>query len=296
GLPDWARPWIDAVDATAWVIAVDVPSGQDPAGGELDPDGVFADESVTFGSPKPVHLLPPTEAATGRLTVVDIGLDLRSDVPVVERLTRDDVADLWPTPDAADDKYTRGVLGLIAGGETYAGAAVLAATAAVSTGVGMLRYVGTPTPTDLVRSAVPEAVIGMGRVQAWVVGPGVDITATDDAAQAHLAAAWEALDSDLPVVVDAGGLDLIEGPRPGPTLLTPHAGECARLLARLSDGRDAYAGAFADVTAHDVQDAPVEHARALARLAHATVLLKGATTLVVTPDDGVPVRSQADAP
>ena len=75
----------------------------------------------------------------------------------------------------------------------------------------MLRYVGTPTPVGLVHQAVPEAVVGDGRVQAWVVGPGLDTEADDERPRAQLDAARAALASDLPVVVDAGGLALVDG-------------------------------------------------------------------------------------
>jgi NAD(P)H-hydrate repair Nnr-like enzyme with NAD(P)H-hydrate dehydratase domain len=339
--PDAAR-LVDAVDDDAWVLAVDVASGLDPDGGWAEPsatadagavdavdtddadDAVWADETVTFGAPKPVHLLPPGEAASGRLTVVDIGLDLDGIDPAVERLTHADVARLWPVPRQSDDKYSRGVLGVVAGGESYTGAAVLCTTAAAEAGVGMIRYVGTPTPTALVRQAVPEAVTGDGRVQAWVLGPGLDASSADgdtDAAAdaaAQLAVARAALASDLPVLVDAGGLDLVTGRREAPTVLTPHAGELARLLTRLerrSAGTDDGGSDVAaqppsvdgggrsvtgpasdapDVTPDAVRAQPLHHARRLAALTGATVLLKGATTLVVTP--GRPVRSQADAP
>ncbi|HYN29487.1 MAG TPA: NAD(P)H-hydrate dehydratase [Dermatophilaceae bacterium] len=288
GLPGFARAWVDAVPEGAYVIAVDLPSGQDPSGEALDPDGVFADETVTFSCAKPVHLLPATERAVGRLTVVDIGLSMAA-APAVRRLTHDDAGALWPVPVAADDKYSRGVVGVVAGGEDYAGAAVLCVTAAVESGAGMVRYVGPPTPTGLVRAQVPEAVHGPGQVQAWVIGPGLDPTAEGEEAAAQLAVAREALDSDLPVLLDAGGLDLLLGPRRSgaPTLLTPHAGECARLLTRLRPG---------EVRRADVTAAPVRHARELARLASATVLLKGSTTLVVGPAADDPVWSQADAP
>ena len=290
GLPGWARAWVAALPDTAHVIAVDLPSGQDPMGGALDPDGVLADETVTFSVAKPVHLLPPTEQACGILTVVDIGLELTTD-PVVRRLDHDDVAALWPVPTSTDDKYSRGVVGVVAGGESYSGAALLSVTAAVCAGAGMVRYVGTPTPTGLVRAAVPEAVHGAGRVQAWVVGPGLDTTARDDGSQAQLEAARQALAGAEPVVVDAGGLDLLDtavlrGRADAVTLLTPHAGECARLLTRL---------AAEEVSREQVEAAPLAHARALAGLTGATVLLKGATTLVVPPG-GAPAWSQCDAP
>lgn len=287
GLPEPAQPWVDAVPDDAYVLAVDLPSGQDPAGATVVPDAVFADETVTFGVAKPVHLLPATEPSVGRLTVVDIGLEL--DAPAaVQRVTRDDVPRLWPVPTAGDDKYSRGVLGVVAGGEQYTGAALLCCTAAVCSGVGMVRYVGPPTPTGLVRATVPEAVTGEGQVQAWVVGPGLDAKATGEPAERQLEVAGRALASDLPVLVDAGGLDLVWGRRMAPTLLTPHAGELARLLSRLTDR---------EVSREQVQAAPVEHAREAADLTGATVLLKGSTTLVVPPSQsGLAVRSQNDAP
>ena len=274
------------VSDTAYVLAVDLPSGADPNGEVAVQSCVFADETVTFVAPKPVHLLPATEPAVGRLTVVDIGVVIDAP-PVVERVTHDDIARLWPRPGPGDDKYSRGVLGVVAGGENYTGAAVLAVTAAVCSGAGMVRYVGPSAPTLLVRSQVPEAVIGSGQVQAWLLGPGVDVADDSDEGIAQRAAAQSALDSGLPCVVDAGCLDLIVEPRSTPTLLTPHAGELARLLSRLEGSVDRAA----------VMVAPVVHARRLADLTNSTVLLKGATTLVVSPTaSGPAVRSQADAP
>ena len=291
GLPAWAAAWVAAVPDSAHVIAVDLPSGQDPMGAALDPDGIFADETVTFSVAKPVHLLPPTEQACGILTVVDIGVELTVD-PIVLRLDHDDVAALWPVPGPSDDKYSRGVVGVVAGGEAYTGAALLAVTAAVESGAGMVRYVGTPTPTALVRAAVPEAVHGPGRVQAWVVGPGLDVASTGAQAHDQLEVARSALAGDEPVVVDAGGLDLLDadvvwGRAGRATLLTPHAGECARLLTRLTDG---------EVTREQVEASPVTRARALAEATGATVLLKGSTTVVVGPGEGASAWSQADAP
>ncbi len=284
GLPRWGATWVEHVPDTAYVLAVDVPSGQDPNGGLLCAAGVFADETVTFSVAKPVHLLPPTEAACGQLTVVDIGLVLDTP-PAVCRVLRDDVRHLWPVPAAEDDKYSRGVVGIVAGGEHYTGAAVLAVTAALESGAGMVRYVGPPTPTALVRASAPEAVHGPGAVQAWVIGPGLELDDGASAEQRTIASA--ALAEGVPVVLDAGGLDLVatDWAPAGPVLLTPHAGECARLLARLEG---------ADVTRSEVEGDPVAAARRLAAGTGATVLLKGSTSVVADPSGAV--FSQHDAP
>ncbi|HET8594618.1 MAG TPA: NAD(P)H-hydrate dehydratase [Intrasporangium sp.] len=320
GLRPTAVQLVEAVDEDAWVLAVDVASGLDPEGRERADDVVWADETVTMSVAKPAHLLPAGEGATGRLTVVDIGLDVTTAPAAVERLTFDDAARLWPVPAPADDKYSRGVLGVVAGGEHFTGAAILAVTAAVESGVGMVRYVGPHNPTQLVRAAVPEAVHGEGRVQAWLVGSGMDVESSDED---QLRVARAALASDLPVVIDAGGLDLVDGPRPAPTLLTPHAGEAARLLTRLlaaradgSTGRNEvgsgdgvstgqafgarvdpatrpWQGVTGEVSRQQVEADPVGAIRRIAELTGATVLLKGSTTLVAAAG---PIRSQADAP
>ena len=287
GLSPQIEALLRDVSDRAYVLAVDLPSGADPDGVVAARSCVFADETVTFIAAKPVHLLPATEAAVGRLTVLDIGVSVTA-TPAVERLSAGDVALLWPRPGPADDKYSRGVLGIVAGGQKYTGAALLAVTSAVCSGAGMVRYVGPSTPTMLIRSQVPEAVIGQGQVQAWLVGPGLDVGDTSAGGRAQSAAALSALDSGQPVVVDAGALDLIVERRTTPTLLTPHAGELATLLSRLEG---------VSVDRAMVVSAPLAHARRLADLTNATVLLKGATTLVVSPGSScLPVRSQADAP
>jgi hydroxyethylthiazole kinase-like uncharacterized protein yjeF len=290
GLSPQIEALLGEVSDSAYVLAVDLPSGADPAGEVPAQSCVFADETVTFIAAKPVHLLPATEPAVGRLTVVDIGVEM-SGQPAVERVTAGDVAWLWPQPGPADDKYSRGVLGIVAGGEGYTGAALLAVTSAVCSGAGMVRYVGPPTPTLLVRSQVPEAVIGQGQVRAWLIGPGVDVGDESAQGRAQRSAAQSALDCGLPCVVDAGGLELVIGPRSTPTLLTPHAGELAAMLGRLEGSA---AGA---VDRSSVTSAPLAHARRLADLTNSTVLLKGATTLVVSPSpQRLAVRSQSDAP
>lgn len=205
------------------------------------------------------------------------------------------MARLWPVPGARDHKYTRGVVGVVAGSEGYPGAAVLCCLGAVEAGAGMVRYAGPRRAEDLVLAACPEVVPGPGQVQATVVGSGIDPQDgshpdRDDRQVEHVR---EALSRDVPAVVDAGGLQLLarwlaEGNRRvSPTLLTPHAGELARLLSTLQD---------AQVEREQVEADPVTHARRAAELSGCTVLLKGSTTLVVDPDPATPVRCQTDAP
>ncbi|MGC5583012.1 bifunctional ADP-dependent NAD(P)H-hydrate dehydratase/NAD(P)H-hydrate epimerase [Ornithinimicrobium sp. W1665] len=284
-----------------FVLAVDLPSGADPEGEDLTGPVLGADETVTFGVAKPVHLLPATSGCVGRLSLVDIGLDeeLRHESAVVERLEQRDAAARWPVPGREDHKYTRGVVGIVAGSDAYPGAAVLCTTTAVEAGAGMVRYLGPPRATGLVLAACPEVVPGPGRVQALVVGPGIDPLGCDhpDCEDHQADTVREALAEDVPLVVDAGALELLArwvaggGRRPAPTLLTPHAGELARMLTVLQ--RE---GGARETTREEVLAQPLAHARRAAALTGCTVLLKGSTTLVVDPDPTIPVRSQADAP
>jgi len=287
GLRDPADKLVAAIPPEVPVVAVDLPSGVDPDTGEISGPHVRADVTVTFGSFKPCLLLPPASHIAGRLVFVDVGLagELPAE-PLVRRLTPLGVAARWPVPARTDHKYTRGVLGVIAGSDTYPGAAVLAALGAVRAGVGIVRYIGPQRVTDHVLMAAPEAVPGLGRVQAWLLGSGVESDADQDSAIA------QALDSGLPCVVDAGALGECVRRRAAGSrsigadgvLMTPHAGELARMLDMLGHG----------VTRTDVEARPMFHAVWLAREADATVLLKGSTTLIASPTGNL--FSQDDGP
>jgi NAD(P)H-hydrate repair Nnr-like enzyme with NAD(P)H-hydrate dehydratase domain len=183
--------------------------------------------------------------------------------------TRDDAAARIAVPGIDDDKYTRGVLGVITGSEQYPGAAVLGVEAALRTGVGMVRYLGDPRPTELVLQRRPEAVASPGRVQAWLLGSGMDAVRRDTA---PLIAA---LAEGLPTVLDGGALDLHDRGT-GPRVLTPHHRELGRVL-----GRDP-----AVITAD-----PAGWARRAADELGVTVLLKGHTTVVAGPGTDLVVRS-----
>ena len=273
-----------AANSAGTTVAVDLPSGIDADTGEVDGPAVRADVTVTFGAVKPGLLIDPGSDQAGVVELVDIGLGPYLDAPPEVSAPQDeDIAGLLPHPGPESDKYRRGVLGLLAGSERYTGAALLSTGGAVAGGAGMVRLVTAPNAAAGVRLVHPEVVVtelpgitfpdDVGRVQAWVAGPGMG---TDDAAAERLA---RVLATNLPVLVDADGLTLLAShrellPRAAPTLLTPHAGELGRLL-----GADP-----ADVAARRL-----EHARRAAAEFGACVLLKGSTTVIAPPHDLDPV-------
>ncbi len=244
------------------VVAVDTPSGVDVDTGEVDGPHVTATLTVTFGTHKACHVVDPAALACGPVHLVDLGLDLPA--PALEVLQPGDVAALLPVPGPADHKYSRGVVGVRAGSATYPGAGLLSVLGAATGLVGMVRYVGDDLVGDRVRQVHPE-VVGAGRVQAWVVGSG-----SGDGAAGTLA---EALADGVPLVVDADALVHLAAPAPAHTVLTPHAGELARML---------------DLAREEIEARPLHHVRAAVDRYGCTVVLKGRRTLVAAP--GRPVR------
>jgi hydroxyethylthiazole kinase-like uncharacterized protein yjeF len=239
-------------------VAVDLPSGISVDDGRLDGPHVSAELTVTFGTHKIGLLVDPAAEACGAVHLVDIGLSLPP--AAVEALQAEDVAALLPQPEPQAHKYARGVVGVRAGSADYPGAAVLCVAGASCGLAGMVRYVGDAE--DVVRAAHPE-VVGDGRAQAWVVGPGGGELA-------------DAMGAGVPVVVDASALTDVKGPLGVPAVLTPHAGELAQLLGLER----------AEVEAdqlHCVRDAAARF--------KAVVLLKGRHTLVADPEGAVRVTT-----
>ncbi|WP_324274397.1 NAD(P)H-hydrate dehydratase [Blastococcus brunescens] len=248
-------------------VAVDVPSGVDASTGAVDGAAFPAMHTVTFGAVKVGLVVGEGRAYAGQVHLVDIGLDLPA--ATAHQLTDADVAARLQPPGTTDDKYSQGVVGVVAGSATYPGAGVLCTGAALRTRPGLVRYAGTAA--EGVRAAWPEAIVtdgrpaDAGRVQAWVVGPGIGM---DDAARSVLA---EVLSTELPVVVDADALTMVaEQPalvrdRRAGTLLTPHDREFARFGSEVGGDR-------------------VAAARRLAAGLGCAVLLKGEATVVAGAD------------
>lgn len=271
GLTGRAAEWADWIARTRpRTTAVDVPSGVDVDGATLRAAHVEADATVTFGSHKNALLIDPAARAAGGVAeLVDIGLDAFLPAPSVEAVEAGDGHLMTDTfgwlSDPSSHKYSRGVVGIAAGSEEYAGAAHLCVAGALTGLAGMVRFVGDEALCRRVVDRAPEVVAGRGRVQAWVVGPG-----GGDQAAGQLAAV---LDDAVPLVVDASALAHLPERLDVPALLTPHAGE---LAAMLGTDRDA------------VEAEPLAHVAAAAERWAATVLLKGPRTLIATP--GRPTR------
>jgi len=265
-----------AVEAVARLgipmVAVDVPSGIDVDGGGLSGPHVRADLTVTFGAYKVGLLVDPAAAAAGAVHLVDIGLEARLPAPAITALQPADVASYLSAavPGAKDHKYSRGVVGVAAGSAQYTGAGLLATAGAACGLAGMVRFAGDARVADLIRARFPEVVFGAGRVQAWVVGSGGGSGAEQ--------ALRRAVDDEVPVVVDADALQHLPYRFLAPALLTPHAGELARML---------------DEERASIEARPLHFVRSAARRWGATVLLKGARTLIASPDGEVVVNSTA---
>ena len=266
----------------ASVVALDVPSGVDATSGGSE-RAVRADLTLTFGTLKRGLLV--ARDACGLIVVLDIGLDARRRAPrgaprlVDGRILRDHVPEIG----AAAHKGSRKKLAIVGGGEGMAGAAVLAARAAMRTGVGMVRLVVAPVSVSPAQAAVPEAlarpwpggeediardIVGWG--DGLLLGPGLGASPQTRALTDALLKQWSG-----PVVLDADALNVYEGDAAAlaarlvgrPALITPHVAEFARL---------------AGCEASEVLERPFEAASDLARRLGAAVLLKGVPTIVAS--------------
>lgn len=263
------------------LVAVDVPSGLD--GGTGQPRG-FAPQAVvtvTFFRLKPGHLLLPGRTLCGETVLADIGLP-PTVLPGLGVACWRNGPGLWRLPEAGAGahKYTRGHLTII-GGTAMTGAARLAAGAAHRAGAGLVTILApnpeaaalyrAGDPGTIVLEDPPEALLADDRRQAWLIGPGLPPDDTTRATLARLLAAGRQ------VVADAGALVACAGAPDalaGAAVLTPHAGEFARVFGPLGEDKPAAA-------------------RAAAASTGAVVLLKGADTVIAAPDGRVIINANA---
>jgi ADP-dependent NAD(P)H-hydrate dehydratase / NAD(P)H-hydrate epimerase len=273
------------------VVSVDVPSGVDASTGRVAGPAVAAARTVTFHARKLGLVVAPGRFHAGDVEVADIGL---SSAETRHRRVNEEVLGLVPRRRERDNKYSAGSVLVVGGSRGMTGAPSLTAEAAFRAGAGYVRVcfpasldlvfeqrlveaVKTPAQCDEEGRLVPEAadavVEAAARAGAVALGPGLG---RSDGTRDLVRVLLELL--ELPVVLDADGLWALAGhldwvfSRHAPTVLTPHAGELARLLGRESSWVDANR---VDATQGGADDVG------------AVVLLKGADTLVAAPGRGV---------
>ena len=278
------------------ILSVDLPSGINGSTGQVLGIAVNATESITFFRKKPGHLLLPGRAHCGRVRVADIGIsDAVLDTIGVEAF--ENVPSLWqaafPIPRLQDHKYSRGHALIASGGMSTTGAARLSARGALRAGAGLVT-VATPADALAVNASALTAVmvrqaddavafaalLSDTRFNACVIGPGCGVggRTRDLALTAIGAGRGVVLDADaLTSFADAPAalFDAIGTTREARVVLTPHEGEFSRL--------------FGDVGV----EAKLARAREAAARAGAVVVLKGADTVVASPDGRASIAANA---
>jgi NAD(P)H-hydrate epimerase len=285
---------IEAINAAgAPVVAADVPSGVDASTGEVAGAAIRAVATATFHQAKPGLWIHPGKAHAGAVHVIDIGIPAGAPVEPELGLIGPGVLEEMPRRTTESTKFSSGNVFVIGGSSGLTGAPTMAALAAMRAGAGYVT-VGAPASLEvtfatrlleamlrglpeqdgsLAAEAVEPAMKAIERADAVVLGPGLG---RSEGARAFARAMFERI--DVPLVVDADGLNALAGieipQRPGPTVLTPHAGELGRLLELDS----------AEIGAHRLA-----RARDAAAHACAVVVLKGDDTLVAEPTGRVAV-------
>ncbi len=283
-------------------LAVDLPSGL--AGSRSDTFGphLVADLTVTFAAPKPAQVFPPAADAVGDLVIADLGIPPEllerpwGEEETLHLVLGEELAAWLPPRPADTHKGTYGHLLVVAGATGKAGAAILTARSAVRSGAGLvtaavprpivqtvdlgsLESMSLPLPADgdLLGPGAARAILEAARGKdAVALGPGLG-QAEPVAGEIREAV----LACDLPLVLDADGINAFAGRagelarRGGPTVLTPHPGELARLL-----GIDTAA----------VTGDRLGSVRRAARETGAVVVLKGHRSLTATPEGAVHVN------
>ena len=249
------------------VVAIDLPSGVNADTGEIAGAAVQAHVTVTMHGRKVGLEVAPGRFHAGEVVVADIGLEPRE---TATRLVTREILGLVPPKGERDNKYTAGAVLVVGGSAGMGGAVTLAATAAFRADAGYVTVCSEVEPhlLEAVKRPLGDAVEAAAKARALGIGPGLGRSPKKQALVRRLLE-----ETDLPAVVDADALFGLEPfVREAPTVLTPHAGELARLLDRDSAWVDAHR---------------LEAVRAAVERFGCVCLLKGADTLVAAPSEGI---------
>ncbi|MEA2555714.1 MAG: ADP-dependent NAD(P)H-hydrate dehydratase / NAD(P)H-hydrate epimerase, partial [Actinomycetota bacterium] len=294
---------IDELNASGvHVVSADIPSGIDGANGAAEGSAVRAALTVAFGVAKAGVLLMPGAEFAGDVRVVDIGFPeelVRADVFLTEP---QDVVRALPARAADAHKRASGHVVVVAGSKDMTGAAVLVASAAARMGAGLVTVAAPESIVPVIQNHITEAIFlplpetkagsvlqqalepvldALDRANALVVGPGMSTQVQTSGFIRDLVRA-----SPVPLVLDADGLTAYAGysgelsGRKSAAVLTPHAGEFARLL---------------DISVDELDADRIGHARRLASEVDAVTLLKGSRSIIAEPDGTVRINPTGSA-
>lgn len=309
-----AKNWIAAIanaseQSSCHVVAIDVPSGVqgdtgnfaggDSAGTDSAGTAIHADSTVTFFRQRPAHRLLPGKMLCGELTVADIGID-PSVLNAMQIETYENVPELWlaqlPTLQADEHKYDRGHAVVFSGAAHATGAARLSAVAALRSGAGL---VTVASPLDAIAanaahltavmiapiedSKAAEKLLDQKRTTAAILGPANGVGPRTRSMVSV------ALQQNVACVLDADALTSFEDDSQQlfnaitanalsqrPVVLTPHDGEYDRLFGRSLTDSDR-----------------LTRARHASRISGAIVVLKGADTVIASPDGRAAINANA---
>ena len=286
-----ARKAIDAAnDSAAFKISIDIPSGIDSDLGLIRGVAFRADETVAIQYKKRGHLLFPGREYSGNVRVAKIGLSASDiDERITEReLEFPDIKALLPPRRQDTHKGCNGKALLIAGSDDLTGAAIMSTRAALRSGAGLLKVFTAAGAAAILRTCLPEAMTSVGTADCWTtfdksqleslidwcdciaIGPGIG--------HGHAVADMLSLviSCGKPLIIDADGLNALARQDSSAlhenVLLTPHLGEMSRLCAKPMES---------------IKAEQLAHAAAYAKKTRANVLLKGATSIIVSPDGRV---------
>ncbi len=276
-----------------FTVSADIPSGLESNTGKILSASIIADMTVTFGMVKRGLLFYPARERCGKVKLGKIGLpfELMQELNLKgELVTSEDVKTFLPSRPAFSHKGTFGRVAIIAGSSKYTGAPVLTVSGALRVGAGLVT-VGVPAPYNtVVTSALPEAISFplpatqdgflavkarqnieslLEKVDVLAIGPGLGTNF-----ETAEVVKWLMSTFDIPIILDADALNLISKDIENLNFsekmaITPHPGEFSRLVSK---------------NTKEILSNPVRYATDFATQKHVNVLLKGATTVIATPD------------
>jgi len=280
----------------AYRVSIDIPTGVHADTGELLEPAVRADLTVTMALPKLGLLLYPGKTCTGKLVIADIGIPAKllhqqADILLIDAAS---VRQILPARPPDGNKGTFGTCLLICGSRGYTGAACLTAMAAVRAGAGLVRLAYPASLSPIIESrvlepvkhplpetpaitlspaALPEILKLTNLTNAVAIGPGISTSPETRNLLTELIP-----QIDKPLIIDADGINNLAGQLTilnqtrSPVILTPHPGELARLTG---------------ITPKEINQHRVQIAREFAEKNRVILVLKGAPTVIASPDHPV---------